>query len=70
MPRIERIKSNFAEEMVTHCSERSCKLKLVGLSDYVVLKGEKMRGDCKICDCLIFTENADGLIGLVEKQIQ
>jgi hypothetical protein len=52
--------------MVTHCSERSCKLKLVGLGNYVVLKGEKMRGDCKICDCLIFTENADGLIGLVE----
>ena len=66
MPLLDRIKSNFAEEMVTHCSERSCKLKLVGLGNYVVLKGEKMRGDCKICDGLIFTENADGPIGLVE----
>jgi hypothetical protein len=52
MPLLDRIKSNFAEEMVTHCSERSCKLKLVGLSNYVVLKGEKMRGDCKRYDII------------------
>jgi hypothetical protein len=66
MPFIDRIKNNFAEEMVNHCSERSCKLKLVGLRNYVVLKGEKFCIDRKICDCLIFTENADVLIALVE----
>lgn len=67
MPIIDCIKSDFAEEMVNHCSERSCKLKLAGQSNYVVLKGEKICNNRRICDCIIFTIGDEYIvIGIVE----
>lgn len=49
------IKKNFADAVVTRCSERNCTLRLSGLSDYVVLKGERVFKSLKVCDCIIFT---------------
>ncbi len=47
-----------------NCSERNCKLKLHDLCNYVVLKGEKLCKDQRICDCIIFIEET--AIGIVE----
>jgi len=67
MPIMDCIKSDFVEERVNHCSERRCKLKLAGLSVYIVLKGEKICDDRRICDCIIFTTGDEYIvIGIVE----
>jgi hypothetical protein len=70
MPTIDCIKNDFAETIINHCKERKCKLKLVDLNNYVILKGEKVCekicSECKICDCLLFIVDTDILIGLVE----
>ncbi len=65
--KIDCIKSGFAEAIVNHCSERSCKLKLTGLSNHIILKGEKICNDRRICDCIIFTiEDEQVVIGIIE----
>jgi hypothetical protein len=67
MPIMDCIKGDFGREIVNQCSERSCKLKLTGLSDYVILKGERICNNRKICDCIIFTMGDEYIvIGVVE----
>jgi hypothetical protein len=71
MPTIDCIKNDFAEAIINHCEEKSCKLKLVGLNNYVILKGEKVRekicSERKICDCIIFTLGGEYVvIGIIE----
>lgn len=65
MTTIDCIKSNFTNTIVARCSEKGCKLRLNGLSDYIVLKGERICQDRKICDCIIFVRN-NRIIGIVE----
>jgi len=64
MPVINYIKSNFADAVIPRCSEMGCKLRLNGLSNYVVLKGESLCKDRRICDCIIFTGGI--IIGIAE----
>ena len=52
--------------VIARCSERDCKLKLDGLSNYVVLKGEKICRDHKICDCIIYIKKDHIIICMVE----
>jgi hypothetical protein len=70
MPTIDCIKNDFAEAIINHCKERGCKLKLVDLNNYVILKGEKVCEriciERQICDCLLFVVDTDVLIGLAE----
>jgi len=61
---IDCIKNNFTNAIIPRCSERSCRLKLNSLSNYVVLKGERICQDRRICDCIIFTREI--IIGIVE----
>ena len=53
---VDLIKNNFANAIVRRCSERNCKLGLNGLSNYIILKGERVCQNRKICDCIIFAE--------------
>lgn len=66
MPVIDRIKSDFTNVVVSSCSERGCTLRLDGLSNHVVLKGERTCKDRRICDCIIFTRDNCIIIGIVE----
>jgi len=66
MPVINRIKTDFSNAVVASCSERSCKLRLNGLSNRVVLKGERTCQDRRICDCIIFIKDRCIIIGIVE----
>ena len=61
---IDCIKRKFTHAIIPCCSERNCKLGLDGLSNYVILKGEKICQGRKICDCIIFTGNV--IIGVAE----
>ena len=67
MPTIDCIKNDFAEERVNRCSDRGCTLKLGGLSNSVILKGDGICKDHKICDCIIFTPGGEYVvIGIIE----
>ena len=61
------IKSKSDDAVTPRCSEGGCELKLDGLKKYIVVKGDKICKDRKICDCIIFTE-IDNLptIGVIE----
>ena len=61
---IDRIRNNFTNAIIHRCSEMGCRLRLNGLSNRVVLKGERICQDRRICDCIIFTGSI--IIGIVE----
>lgn len=63
---INFIKNNFARAAVTRCFERGCELKFNGLDKYVVLKGERVCRDRKMCDCIIFKARGYIIIGIAE----
>jgi hypothetical protein len=53
---ISCVRDRFSSAVVQECSERGCSLDLAGLSNIVVLKGERIHSDRKMCDCVIFAE--------------
>jgi hypothetical protein len=63
---INRIKNIHTDARISRCYEMGCRLKLNGLNNYVILKGEKMCIDRKICDCIIFTIEDYIIVGIVE----
>ncbi len=63
---ISCIKKDFADMIIARCSEMGCKLKLNNLNNHVVLKGESISHDGKICDCIIFARDNPVIIGIIE----
>ena len=68
---IDRIKSELSNAVRRGCSDRGCRLRLDGLGDHVVLKGEDLYQDRMarkppMCDCIIFVVNASIIVGIVE----
>jgi len=64
---IDCINIECADEQIEHCSEKGCKLKLDASYEHIILKGEKICSDRKICDCIIFVnQNDDLIVGIVE----
>lgn len=60
------IKSNFLDAIICRCFENDCGLQLNALSNYVILKGEKISQGCRICDCIVFIFAKEIIIGIVE----
>jgi len=62
------IQSNFAEALREQCSEIGCTLNLRDIGNLVIIKGEEIRKDVKICDCIVFIEDPSlgNVIGIVE----
>ena len=57
------------EKIVDSCNERRsrCMLKLDGMNEYIILKGERLCSDQKICDCFVFIEEVGlEIVALVE----
>ena len=50
------VRDRFSGAVVQECSEHGCSLALAGLGNIVVLKGERIHSDRKMCDCVIFAE--------------
>lgn len=44
----------FKNATKKRCSENNCCLRMRGLSNFVILKGESVLPDTKVCDCIIF----------------
>jgi|GEM_PF-1339326 len=63
---VDCVKNNHINAVVTRYSEGRCKLKLGNLTDYVVLKGEELCINIKICDFIIFSEEKHVIVGVVE----
>ena len=63
---IERIKRDYAYALRSRCSESGCTLRLDRLSNRVVLKGDDICQDRKMCDCIIFITNGSATIAIVE----
>ena len=51
--------------VVCDCSEGGCTVK-IDVENHVILKGEKICRDQKICDHIVFTENNNILVFVVE----
>ncbi len=61
------LENEFADEIINKCEENKCKLMLNEFENKIILKGEKLFNNIKICDCLIFISHNDQiLIPLVE----
>lgn len=56
----------FSGAVQERCSENNCCLGLRGLSNYTILKGESILPDEKVCDCIIFHDDAVPHIVIVE----
>jgi len=63
---LERIRRRFRSVLRKRCSEKGCELRLHGLTDYVILNGDRLCQDRKMCDCIIFSESDDLIVGIVE----
>jgi len=66
---IDCINIEFADKTIKRCSEKGtgCKLKLNTSYEHVILKGEKICSNRKICDCIIFVnQNNTLIVGIVE----
>lgn len=56
----------FKDAAIDKCCERKCKLGLRGISNYSILKGEKIASGQKMCDCVIIHDVSPPRIILVE----
>lgn len=56
----------FGGAVQDRCSENNCCLGLRGISNYTILKGESILPDEKVCDCIIFHDDAVPHIVIVE----
>lgn len=63
---LDRIRKTRSHAMVRRCAQRNCRLVLDGLGNHVVLKGEFICKDRKICDCIIFVQNRHVIIAIAE----
>ena len=63
---IDCVRQQAPLAVVPECSEEGCELRMNGLRNYIVLKGELARRDIEICDCIIFLEGNPLIVALVE----
>ena len=60
------VRDALSEAVMSGCCERKCKLGLVGISNFVVLKGEKVVKKQNNCDYIIIQNTTPPQIVLVE----
>jgi hypothetical protein len=61
---LEYIERNHHNLIIRRCSEKGCRLRVDNLGNHVIIKGERLYRQCKICDCIVITE--ENKIALVE----
>ena len=60
------VNDKFGKAVINGCCERRCKLGLVGISNYIILKGEKAMPGQKTCDCVVIHGTSPPRIVFVE----
>lgn len=63
---IDSIRADFSDKIIPCCDDNGCTLRLNDLNDYIIMKGERICIDRKMCDCIIFKNNNIIIIGIVE----
>lgn len=64
----QKILDDYNEAVIEKCEERGCKVSLGELkkSEYIILKGEKIHQNCKMCDCVFFICREELILAVVE----
>jgi len=62
---IECIREKFGNSAIKHCKEKGCNLNLENIRNHIILKGEKICRNRKICDCIIFIERNGKIIVVI-----
>ena len=62
---IECIRERFGNSVIKHCKEKGCNLNLENIRNHIILKGEKICRNRKICDCIIFIERNGKIIVVI-----
>jgi hypothetical protein len=62
---IECIRERFGNSAIKHCKEKGCNLNLENIRNHIILKGEKICRNRKICDCIIFIERNGKIIVVI-----
>jgi len=62
-----KIRSTYSYATIEKCSEKGCSLRINNKvrNSIVILKGEKITRNYKVCDCLIFIERKRDLIVMI-----
>lgn len=63
---MDGIKRDFAHALRARCSENRCTLGLAGLRERVILKGDDIHQDRKMCDCIVSIVDDSIIVGIVE----
>ena len=63
---MDGIKRDFAHALRSRCSENRCTLGLAGLRERVILKGDNIHQDRRMCDCIVFMVDDSVIVGIVE----
>ena len=51
---LQEIKKEYGNSVIKECKDSGCCLNMHKMSDYMMLKGELVSPDQKMCDCIIF----------------
>lgn len=62
---IECIRKKFGDSAIKKCKEKRCNLNLENIRNHIILKGEKICRNRKICDCIIFIERNGKIIVVI-----
>ena len=63
------IEKKYRHAVVSVCCENNCMLRIDAEREHVILKGEKLTRQGKICDCIIFQNDGDSSNGRVEESL-
>jgi len=67
---LQELRDSIAPELEPakrqRCREGKCSLLLEGIGDFLLLKGDVVRTDVKMCDCIIFLDSPSPTIVLAE----
>jgi hypothetical protein len=63
---IKKIRKQYSDVIINDCSDEGCKLNLNGISNFVILEGEKTRKEGKRSDRIIFINDKKIQIVILE----
>ncbi len=58
---IDLVRERYSCAIINPCKEMGCEIKLSGYENYIILKGEKICQNGKMCDCIIIIESKDAI---------
>lgn len=63
--KLQLVRASFKDAVVSSCCEHKCLLRMTGMGEFVILKGERL-STSKVCDCIIFYKQESYGVAIVE----